>query len=353
MGRYELISEIGQKLLEESRDSLNERFLKSRAPGSKLESAAWLAHVGNRILPLVDRVHGQLPERAKQTLHELYDVSLDLFSAGCFAENTGLLPASLVQLWEVTLPSITAILARDSRRVAGSLSNAVVTLALAPESTLPRWLQCMNQAGPQTETVEQLLSLGSVAAWLAGLPEYRTGALRHCRRLPTKLVRELLHLPADGPDSQVGAALDALENDPWASPRLSGPANLTIRLMATCGAFRGFSGLFLYPPRVSCENQSLFVSDSLNTWQITADAFGQSFHRSDVVPQGRRVRVATRSVQIDGQGLVTWGRTQQSFPELANCSSQAFDGRTLAVTLPDSFHVYLLAQATSVWTDGA
>ncbi|MBL8853478.1 MAG: hypothetical protein JNK57_05840 [Planctomycetaceae bacterium] len=342
-----MISEIGQTLLEENRDSLNERFRKSRAQGSKLDSAEWLDHVRRRILPIVDRVHVQLPERANRVLNELYDVSLELFSAGCFAETSGQVSVSLGQLWESSIPALAGIVARDPRRVAGSLSNAVVTLALAPSSVLPRWLQLITAAGPQCESVEQLLRVGSVAAWLAGLPEYRAAALRHGRLLPARLVRELLRLRAGTVDREVSAVLDAFEQDPWGNLSLSTSGNSTIRLVATCGAFRGFSGLFLYPPRVSCENQSLFVGDSINRWQISADAFGQSFHRADGSQAVSPAAKVSNVVKIDAKGLVTWGHQQQSFPELADCSSQAFDGRTLAVTLPNSFHVYLLAQASA------
>ena len=46
----------------------------------------------------------------------------------------------------------------------------------------------MARLAPSVESVEHLLALGQVLAWLAGLAHYRTGSLALCRSLPAPLV---------------------------------------------------------------------------------------------------------------------------------------------------------------------
>jgi hypothetical protein len=45
--------------------------------------------------------------------------------------------------------------------------------------------------------------------------------------------------------------------------------------------------------------------------------------------------------KLQADGTVVWGDNSETFSEVANCSSEAFDGLTLAVTIPSSFHVFL------------
>jgi hypothetical protein len=46
------------------------------------------------------------------------------------------------------------------------------------------------------------------------------------------------------------------------------------------GAFRGFGGLFLEPPKVSSSGGGLFVESAGGQWILCADAFGATFHRA-------------------------------------------------------------------------
>ena len=54
---------------------------------------------------------------------------------------------------------------------------------------------------------------------------------------------------------------------------------------------------------------------------------------------------ANAGVAIDPKGRVAWNGEDATFGELAESSSQAFDGQTLAVTLPTSHHVFLVARS--------
>lgn len=341
------ISEFCCRLVEQNREALNHRYLQRRAQGAKLEDSGWLFHLRKRILPIVDSVAAVLPEGCTRTLNDLYDVSLDLFAVGHFSESTGLLPQALSQLWELTLPRLAKQLARDPRRVSGSLSNAVLSIAQSHPESVDRWLKTLNRAGPLANTVDQLLQIGQVAAWSAGFPEYRTAAVRMAQTLPVEIVRSMFQLPQSLNDSNITDLLARLQADPWAFRSETTVNSPEVVRVGSCGAFRGFGGVFLEPPRVFLSDQQLMATDNHSIWQVIADSFGQSFHRVDTTADVSRRKPEKSVPQIDAYGLVSWNRNSLSCPDLANSTSQAFDGKTLAITLRNSFQLFLIAAPQS------
>ncbi len=247
------------------------------------------------------------------------------------------------QLWELTLPRLAKQLARDPRRVSGSLSNAVLSIAQSHPESVDRWLNTLNRAGTLAATVDQLLQIGQVAAWTAGYPEYRTAAVKLAQSLPLEISRSILQIPASLSDADVLDLLGRCLVDPWAyrfEMSMSPPAIVRV---SCCGAFRGFGGVFLEPPRVFLSERQLMATDNHSVWQVVADCFGNSFHRVETAAEMAR-RLPAKSVpQIDTYGIVSWNKHSLSCPDLANSTSQAFDGQTLAVTLRNSFHLFLIA----------
>ncbi len=337
------ISELCCRLLEQNREALNHRYLQRRAQGARLEDSNWLFHLRQRILPIVDAVAVILPEGCTRTLNDLYDVSLDLFAVGHFSESTGLLPRALSQLWELTLPRLAKQLARDPRRVSGSLSNAVLSIAQSHPESVDRWLNTLNRAGTLANTVDQLLQIGQVAAWTAGYPEYRTAAVKLAQSLPVEISRTLFQFPASLSDNDVSELLGRCLVDPWAYRLENSMSPPAIVRVGSCGAFRGFGGVFLEPPRVFLSERQLMATDNHSVWQVVADCFGNSFHRVETTAEIAGRKPAKSVPQVDTYGTVSWSKHSLSCPDLANSTSQAFDGQTLAVTLRNSFHLFLIA----------
>lgn len=341
------ISDFCCRLLEQNREALNQRYLQRRAQGAKLEDSSWLFHLRQRILPIVDTVAAVLPEGCTRTLNDLYDVSLDLFAVGHFSESTGILPQALSQLWELTLPRFAKQMARDPRRVSGSLSNAVLSIAQSHPESVDRWLKTLNRAGPLANTVDQLLQIGQVAAWSAGYPEYRAAAVKLAQSLPVEVVRSIFEFPASLSDTDVSELLGQWLVDPWAYRSETTVNSPAIVRVGSCGAFRGFGGVFLEPPQVFLSGKQLMATDNHSVWQVIADSFGQSFHRVDTTADVSRRKAAKSVPQVDAHGLVSWNGRTLSCPDLANSTSQAFDGKTLAVTIRNSFHLFLIAAPQS------
>jgi hypothetical protein len=96
---------------------------------------------------------------------------------------------------------------------------------------------------------------------------------------------------------------------------------------------------------VTARDGALFASDGDSNWQLLADVFGTLWHRVPQVPTESVATANASNVAIDSLGKVTWNGMNHAFADLAESSSFAWDGQTLAVTLPTSYYVFLVAQA--------
>jgi hypothetical protein len=137
-----------------------------------------------------------------------------------------------------------------------------------------------------------------------------------------------------------------MEADRWYSPASDGKTGASgglLRIVRVTGGFRGFGGTCMRLPTVTAIDDELFVMNGDESWQLLADAFGTYWHRVQTVDGKSKKRKASQAA-VDQRGTVTWDGTQQ-FAELAEASSYACDGQTLAVTLPTSYHVFLVARA--------
>jgi hypothetical protein len=244
--------------------------------------------------------------------------------------------------WDTLLRSLPRRLAQSPRRFAGSISNARYNLAQVPGARAREWLTSMGELGSTDAEVETILEAGQVAAWRAGLAHFRQPALAICRRLDARLARIALGLSASGAD--LGSLLDALQADPWVSPAtLAAGANKNrvLRLVAAVGAFRGFGGPFLRPPRVASVDNRFLVGDGEGCWILCADVFGATLTRVALeMPQDS---AATSRFRLDKQGKVSTAEGSCSFPILRDATSMAATDTTLAVTTLWTHKVYLVA----------
>jgi len=146
---------------------------------------------------------------------------------------------------------------------------------------------------------------------------------------------------------QLRQLIQRLEQDPWIKPEealQATPPPQSIRLVAKAGAFRGFGGPFLRPPTVSCDQEGLIASDGEGRWRVLADACGVVLLRDS-----RMAKVIERvEFKIDTSGNVSWQDELAPFPEFQAPVSHAGDGRTFAITIATSHHVFLIAK--SAWS---
>lgn len=325
--------------LRADREALNQRFAMRQRAGARIDETAFQEHLRTAVNELIGGVASVQPQGVRAVVRALFDVSLDLLAAGLLGPNTKHPHVSAA--WREVLPAAARLLAREPARVAGAVSNAADHLAGHPAARPAEWIAGMRKLAAHAESVAQWLDAGKVLAWRAGLVQYRAAALQIARALPWQLAARCFDMPDNATEPDWQKQLERMQADRWYSP-VAADTTARLRIVRTTGGFRGFGGLCLRPPTVTANDAGLFVTDGVDTWQLLADVFGTLWHPvpSDVArPSGVRSQIT-----LDARGKIAWKGTNQIM-ELAEASSYACDGRTLAVTLPTSYHVFLVAPA--------
>ncbi len=273
-----------KELLYELRESFNAKYTLRVKQGAKIAPEEWLAHVEQIIIPLVERTLDVCPERARLVFTELYDVSLELFSVGHFGLEQRAHP--LVTLWKQAFPRFISLIAREPRRISGSLSNAVLSIAQSAPSTLQDWVQRMTECGDLASTTEQLLDLGKVAAWRSGLAQYRSAALTLAQKLPDPMLQRLFEVPQRENIETIKLWLQSLQKNPWLPCCQSLTVKGCIAEVARYGSFQGFGGVFKHPPKRLWPISSFLFG--------TNKPFGKSTPTSSAAVSNVRIEVTMR-----------------------------------------------------------
>ena len=328
-----MVSEQFARVLRSSRDELNARFAEARQRQPALAADAFLDFLRDVVDPLICAVDKACPERSDAVALAAYDVALELVAqriAGAGARGS-----AIDTTWRRLLPTIARIVAAEPPRVLASLTNAAHQLEATPGAKPGAWIDDMARLGPECSNVEDLLRVGQIAAWRAGLAHFRRGAIGVAAVLPESLALLAVAAAPSTKWPEIEAGLLASE---WFDParpderRVSGKGE-PLRARAMVGAFRGFGGVFLEPPRVTHVRGHFHVSSGDQCWLLTADLYGATFHR--VAPNDVALPKPVASVPAgvrlpDGCGSVT---------------SVASSETTLAVTRSMTHQVMLLALA--------
>lgn len=338
------ISPAVRVLLAELREQLNAKYRQRAATGVKIDGPSWLRHIEQTIAPVIASVHSVAPDRSKETLLELYDIGLDLSGLGHFNEIGGSL--HVIELWRDCFPAIGPVLSLSPRTVIGSLSNAVLYLSQLSSIKTENWVKMLTRLGPECRTVDQLLNLGKFLGWTSGFAHMRQSAIQLAADLPVDLLRVPLGLPDPSSEQTVRDHLRELALQPWANVSgvtraVTGTRTMTVAEVCRCGNFRGLDGEFLHPPKTYLCHGQIHITDGTLRWQLHADRFGYTLQRvdsKDAIPDR-----AKTIPNISKDGLLSWDGITLQRVDLAQSTSQSFDGSTMAVTIPTSYHVFLFA----------
>jgi hypothetical protein len=307
------------------RERYNQQFRLARHHTRGLDPQEFITHLREVVGPIVDAVRHD-PESVCDALVEL---SLALAAAGRLG-SSGAVAAGLF------LPSVPGLVAAEPRRLPLAVVNAVHHLDVSPTGDPDGWLDTMRELSLRTANVSELLEAGAVAAWRRGLAQLRTSALETAARLPAPLVRVAL-----GTSSTVD--LDRLVADPWLDPSLTGQDSSVLLLARRVGGFRGFGGSFRRPPTVSTSDGRWYATDGEDAWRVYADRFGVSLGRVASTPDGPG---DVGPLVLKAGGVVTDTSTGAALelPELADATSWASAGGTLAATTPWTHGILFVAR---------
>ncbi|MBI2839214.1 MAG: hypothetical protein HYX75_12930 [Acidobacteria bacterium] len=332
------------RALERRRDHCNSAFAYARRTHRRLDPDQFSRVLVKSVDPIVRALAVHNAEAVDATVEALYDISLELLARDCLGDNPRypLIPLA----WQKLLPAAAPLLASDPRRITASVSNAVHTLSLEPAARPVEWIDRMTAIIPLCTGVDQFLDAGKVEAWRCGMAHYRAAAIDIWQRLPDSLKYAALHIDGSGKQMSLADVLAGL-SDPWWVPGSERRRDREIVLVAAAGGFRGFGapfgGPFIAPPEVTCVDGTLYVLDTDSCWTLHADCFGATLQRHGAeLPKG--AGTAWRGqYSITAAGKVTGRGLGASFPWLADSSSSSSSETTLAVTLPRSHKVYLVA----------
>jgi hypothetical protein len=330
--------------LEAHREQLNERYAQRHRAGSRIDGSALLGHLQHSVAPLVGQVAAELPEKTASVALALYDVSLDLLAASLLGPDAKM--PWVERVWQEVLPEAAKLLAREPQQVAGCLCNAAFQIASQRGDARPQaWLERMRQIAPYCQSVDELLESGKIAGWLAGMVQYRSAALAAAAALRAALATRVLGLPESTPVVELTQVLGRLQDHVWLSVEQAAGVQPepVLAPVATAGAFSGLGGLFFKPPVVRAVDERLLVTDGKSEWELLADAYGTWFHRLSDSPDRRAKTALPTGVTVDDYGIIRWGKQTLAQPHLVPMTSIAVAGRTLAITIPTSHHVFLIS----------
>lgn len=321
--------------LRRRRQDYNDRFVAARMAAPALDGEALLDHLAGTVAPVVDAVAVADPAGAAAAADALYAVSLELLGRDLVGPRCR--QSAVNDGWRHLLAAFPVITVAEADAFARAITNAIHAICAHGTADPSLWLGHMAAVEGQAADLATLLDCGVVAAWRIGMAQYREAALNAAERLPAALVAALLRLPP----ASVPGLVEAWRGDPWAQQ--PGQPGRVPRRVATVGGFRGFGGPFLTPPVVVSQGRRLVAFDAERAWTIVADRFGATL-LPDTVDDYDADPPADRP-SIDRRGQARFGHETAQFRDLADPASFASDGTTLAVTLPLSHHVHLLALA--------
>ena len=317
-------------VLEERRERYNQQFRLARHHARGLDPAEFLTHLRDVVGPIVDAVRDD-PEPVCDALVEL---SLALAQRGRLT-SSGAVVGGLRRL----LPAIPGLVAAEPRRLPVAIVNSLHHLEVSPTGDPAGWLDTMLELRLHTASVPEFLDAGAVAAWRRGLAQLRDAALTTAARLPERLVRIALA-------TRSTVDIERLVADPWLDPGLTDRSDTVLLLARRVGGFRGFGGTFRRPPTVSTSDGRWYASDGEDAWRVHADRFGVNLGRVIGVPAEPG---DVGPLVLKAGGIVSDTKTGAALelPELADATSWASAGGTLAATTPWTHGILFVARTAA------
>jgi hypothetical protein len=337
------ISDAFASVLRSGRTEFNNQFAEARRLYPDLAGEAFSEFLRTDVDRLIRAIEQARPDRVAEVVMSAYEAGLEL--VGQRLAGPGSRSRLIEEGWRRVLLAVPQVVAMSPARIIGGVSNALHHLATTPGARPDQWIADLERLGPQCGDVEMLLRLGQVAGWKAGLAHFRAGAIAAADGLSGSLALAAVGAPSASEWPEIRKHLLA---DPWFDPAVFAAAGngqaSSVRVMAQAGAFRGFGGFFVEPPRVAAAGEHFLVRSGEECWFLTADLFGATFHRASpaefatAVPRTR----LPPGLKINDTKLV-WKNERFEIPSMGKITSAAANATTLALTSELTHSVVLIA----------
>ncbi len=327
------------RLLRDRRDEFNARYERARGRFGPIESGDFARHLCVTVDRAVRAVDAACPARTAAVAEALYELTLELLGKGLLGGRAQ--DPAVLDAWEIFVPTVPWLLADAPRTFPARLINASHRLSRDMPALAPRWVRELLVLAGRCTKADECLAAGQVLAWRLGCAHWRDSALERWRELPVPLRYLTLGLVPEPPPVDM-ATLEQRLRDRWCDPRQDRAPAPSLAIVARVGGFRGFGGVFRAPPIVAESEGELFAFDDDGCFSIHADAFGATLRRSRRGLPTESSRGAAQ-FRLSAAGDVACGNASARLEELAGAASSAGTADLLAVTVPHSHFVYLVA----------
>ncbi len=318
-----------------NRDTFNAMFKARKTLSRSLQADDFyhvLTHVVAPVVEALDR--GGLD--VTTTAQTLYGIALTLTQRSLLGMNSR--HEFVARVWKELLPQVATLVAKHPRDITTAVSNAAYHLGLRSQSVQDRWLTTMQAVAVEDPDLQAFLDAGIVAAWSSGMTHWRKPALEAWSRLDSTLSKITLRLSAT--NTYPREILRQQLADAFQMP--GGDENPSLQIVYRAGGFRGFAGPFLDPPIVYTNKDRVFAADSNGHHLVFADIFGATIERTTPsTPSDFR-----SPFDYSRDGTIAGFGERRRFPELENASSTAANSDFMAVTLPHSHYIWVVARAS-------
>lgn len=259
------------RILAAGRSTFNARVAQARSRSPRFDAEVFAGFLRGRVAPLVEAVAARSPDAAQACAIAAFDAALALVAQGLVGADRR--SALLDRVWHQTLPALPSRVADAPGPLIAALSNAAIHLERAPGARGADWVERMGRLGARAASHAELLALGQVLAWTAGLAHYREGALQALERLAPDLAIAALNAP----ESSNGPALRTrLAQERWWSPDPAVAERSREGFLV--GAFTGYGGAFTEPPKVRAGRDGFLLRSGERCFLLRLDIYGWSLH---------------------------------------------------------------------------
>jgi hypothetical protein len=254
------------QVLRSARPQLNEKVAQAQRRFSSFDPNAFAAFIERNVDPLVSAVAATNSERSAGVALAAFDLALQIVAQGL--GSAGRIRPVMDGVWQQVLPACARLVGDHQLELIGPLCNAAIFLGSSDYARPEQWIREMAALARRAESLTQLQALGQLAAWRAGLAQFRSGAIAAADTLPAPLALAAIGATGETPWAQVREHLLA---DRWW--RVA-PSPVPTRPRIEIGSFTGFGGVFPVPPVVRSCADGFLVRSGEHYFFLTADVFG-------------------------------------------------------------------------------
>ncbi len=287
------------------------------------------------------------PDAIDALIEPLFAISLELAGSG------GRLPGLEAHLGRFIALFPHAV-SREPDRLLRDAANAYRRMHARDDRMPDRWHHIMTGLSPLDPSPDEVRRFGAIAAWRAGMADFRDAALGALAACGPDAAARLIGV-SDKPGVADPAAFAAtLARDPWADPAALATGSPQPRAcFAAAGGFAAFGGPFAAPPAVYALDGAPMAHDGARCYEIIADRFGAHLAPAGTAP-GAPVR-PDPSVVVGPSAIVANDCSialrdivpvdaRRPVPDLAALpiSGAAFDGNAVYLATPLSYRVLII-----------